>query len=246
MAESPAKSKCHLRRATDWRRRRGCSLYLSYRPAEPKRDVGPISCRDTILSEFLFQDFLECPCIRSFMLGCGCVSDYSTKAAQLSMNSLKWLHGFQPCPRDCNINDRPQSSQKSSRNSVGQSIMKSRQAGRCHERERPTVDDQPAWGGRRVSRRRRDRVADHGYVAARWATCLAKATCPRAPYVWIATYPETPAPMSTNSTDRLSSLIGGMISPPSPSILATEIHAVGLSDLCVSIGSANASPVSTE
>src|SRR5215831_18914465 len=33
---------------------RGCGLYLSYHPAEPKRDVGPISCRDTLLSEFLF------------------------------------------------------------------------------------------------------------------------------------------------------------------------------------------------
>jgi hypothetical protein len=39
------------------------------------------------------------------MLGCGRVFDYSTKAAQLSMNSLNWLHWlFQPCPRDCNIN----------------------------------------------------------------------------------------------------------------------------------------------
>ena len=97
LAESPAKSKCKLRRAANWRRRRDRSLYLSYRPAEPKRDVGPISYRDTLLYEFLFQDCLEHSCIRSFMLGCGCVFDYSTKAAQLSTNSLNWLHGFSNC-----------------------------------------------------------------------------------------------------------------------------------------------------
>jgi len=28
------------------------------------------------------------------MIGCGCVFDYSSKAAQLSMNSLDWFHDF--------------------------------------------------------------------------------------------------------------------------------------------------------
>jgi hypothetical protein len=92
LTENPAKPKWNISRGIDRRLWRGCSLYLSYHPSESKRDVGPISCRDTLLFEFPFQDTPQRFCIRSFMLGRSCVLDDSAKAAQLSMNGINWLH----------------------------------------------------------------------------------------------------------------------------------------------------------